>query len=138
MPTGVCYGSGMTYKKGSASKPRLHGHKWLRNERRLALYMRDSGLCVYCRKGPKQGAVLSLDHIIPWSQGGTNESSNLVTACRDCNRERMTVPVEQFASKAAQKRIRKQVRLRVETWRATALIREHATLSGATAQLFNA
>lgn len=28
---------------------------------------------------------MTLDHVIPRSRGGTDQSSNLVTACRRCN-----------------------------------------------------
>ena len=43
---------------------------------------RDRGSCVYC--GSTVGP-LHLDHIWPVSKGGTNEPSNLVTACANCN-----------------------------------------------------
>lgn len=36
--------------------------------------------CHYC--GEK---AQSIDHLIPWSQGGTNQRSNLVGACWICN-----------------------------------------------------
>lgn len=36
--------------------------------------------CFYCGDKPE-----SIDHLLPWSQGGTNARENLVAACRLCN-----------------------------------------------------
>lgn len=49
---------------------------------RLKIYKRDGYRCVYCctDKGPFQ-----LDHVRPYSKGGWDDPSNLVTACLDCN-----------------------------------------------------
>lgn len=54
---------------------------WISNADRQALYERDGHTCRYCGSTDS----LSLDHIIPVSQGGTDEPDNLVTACRSCN-----------------------------------------------------
>jgi 5-methylcytosine-specific restriction endonuclease McrA len=51
-------------------------------ERRKA-YSRDKSLCRYC--GKLVGSDFHLDHIIPKSIGGTNDSDNLATACANCN-----------------------------------------------------
>lgn len=60
-----------------------HGMNWIRQEKRLALYMRDNFSCLYCGAGIEQGEVtLSLDHVKHWAG---NHESNLVTACMDCN-----------------------------------------------------
>ena len=64
------------------------GSKWIRKERRLAIYLRDGLACVYCGVGMEDGAFLSLDHVKPWSKGGNNESCNLVTCCKRCNDSR--------------------------------------------------
>ena len=60
------------------------GSKWIRVERRLAIYHRDNFRCVYCGAS----TPLSLDHVVPRSHGGGNESANLVTACVSCNASR--------------------------------------------------
>lgn len=48
---------------------------------RLAVYERDGWACVDC--GAVEG--LSLDHIHPWSLGGSDDFDNLQTMCRPCN-----------------------------------------------------
>jgi len=52
---------------------------------RFEVFKRDSFSCVYCGKSPPN-VILEVDHIIPKSQGGTNDIINLATSCFDCNR----------------------------------------------------
>ena len=48
------------------------------------LFLRDEHLCMYCgRQFP--GYLLTRDHLMPLSRGGTDCWSNVVTACRGCN-----------------------------------------------------
>ena len=77
------------------------GMNWLRQEKRLAIYLRDGLSCAYCGIGVEAGAQLSLDHILPHSQGGTNSETNLVTCCSRCNSSRGNRPVEEFAAAVA-------------------------------------
>jgi 5-methylcytosine-specific restriction endonuclease McrA len=52
------------------------------------LFARDSYRCQYCGRGPlelKTRESLTRDHLIPLSRGGTNEWTNVVTACSACN-----------------------------------------------------
>lgn len=52
---------------------------------RFEVFKRDKFTCQYCgRKAPD--VILEVDHIEPVSKGGTNEITNLITSCRDCNR----------------------------------------------------
>ena len=78
-----------------------HGSHWIRKERRLAIYLRDGLSCVYCGNNLEDGATLSLDHIIPYSKGGDNSNSNLVTACTKCNSSRGDRDVADFAYSVA-------------------------------------
>lgn len=64
------------------------GAKWISRGGRLALYIRDGLACVYCGASIEEGIVLTLDHLIPHCQGGSNASENLVTSCRKCNSSR--------------------------------------------------
>jgi len=63
----------------------VHGSKWIRPERRLAIYARDGFACLFCGTTSDEGASLSLDHVLPRELGGSHDSSNLVTACVSCN-----------------------------------------------------
>lgn len=57
----------------------------MRPKIRFEVFKRDGFTCQYCgRKTPD--VVLEADHIIPVSEGGTDDIENLVTACFDCNR----------------------------------------------------
>ncbi|MFN8571674.1 MAG: HNH endonuclease [Gemmatimonadaceae bacterium] len=52
------------------------------------LFARDRYRCQYCGRGsldlrPRES--LTRDHLIPLSRGGTNEWTNVVTACSSCN-----------------------------------------------------
>ena len=51
---------------------------------RRNLFARDQNRCQYCgHKYPS--SELSLDHVVPRSQGGTNSWENIVCACVRCN-----------------------------------------------------
>ncbi|MDD3473561.1 MAG: HNH endonuclease [Syntrophaceae bacterium] len=51
---------------------------------RKNILIRDSYVCQYCGK-ENSSADLTLDHIIPKVQAGTNEWTNVVACCRHCN-----------------------------------------------------
>jgi len=51
---------------------------------RRNIYMRDKNTCQYCGKVVKP-SLLTIDHVIPKSQGGRNSWKNLVCACYPCN-----------------------------------------------------
>jgi 5-methylcytosine-specific restriction endonuclease McrA len=68
-----------------------HGSHWISDKARAAIYARDLFLCAYCLHKCEPGRSangLSLDHIIPKSKGGSNHSTNLVTAHISCNSQR--------------------------------------------------
>lgn len=57
-------------------------------EKALEIFRRDKFKCVYCDfdgSSFKNWAFLQIDHFIPKSKGGSDESANLVTACCICN-----------------------------------------------------
>jgi len=56
--------------------------------RRFRILQRDNFRCQYCGKTAKDDTRLEIDHITPLCEGGSNEDSNLVTACFDCNRSK--------------------------------------------------
>ena len=49
---------------------------------RFEVLRRDNYTCRYCRSTDNP---LTIDHVTPVSLGGTDDPSNLVAACRDCN-----------------------------------------------------
>ena len=77
------------------------GSKWLTRERRLSIYLRDGLACVYCGASVEDGTQLSLDHIIPHSEGGSNKNENLVSCCKKCNDSRGNRDYREFADKVA-------------------------------------
>jgi hypothetical protein len=52
---------------------------------RFEVFKRDNFTCRYCgRRTPE--VVLEIDHVIPVSEGGSDDMENLVTSCWECNR----------------------------------------------------
>jgi hypothetical protein len=78
-----------------------HGMNWIRKERRLAIYLRDGLSCAWCCQTIEDGAKLTLDHIVPYSEGGTTKSDNLIVACLRCNSSRGSRSIETFAASVA-------------------------------------
>jgi HNH endonuclease len=54
----------------------------LTQAKRFAILKRDNYTCRYCHR---TGVPLEVDHVILLYRGGTNDDSNLVAACHDCN-----------------------------------------------------
>ncbi len=52
---------------------------------RFEVFKRDMFTCQYCGKSSPD-VILEVDHINPVAEGGTNDLTNLITSCRDCNR----------------------------------------------------
>jgi 5-methylcytosine-specific restriction endonuclease McrA len=50
--------------------------------------MRDGFRCQYCGVRPDVATDLTLDHIVPRSQGGRSEAENLCAACVRCNQRK--------------------------------------------------
>lgn len=60
---------------------------------RFEIFKRDGFRCLYCGATP-QTTVLRVDHVEPVSKGGTDDPSNLVTSCFDCNAGKSAVRLE--------------------------------------------
>ena len=69
-------------------------HKKSRHERgydnnwyklRAEILTRDSNLCQACLKDGIYTPATQVDHIIPKSEGGTNDRSNLQSICKKCH-----------------------------------------------------
>lgn len=80
---------------------KYQGMNWIRPERRLAIYLRDGLACAYCGQCIEDEVKLTLDHVKPWIDGGSNANENLVTACLTCNSRRSDRRLEDFAAAVA-------------------------------------
>ena len=54
---------------------------------RVNIYARDNYRCQYCGRRANI-SELTYDHVIPRSQGGKTEWTNIVSCCYDCNRKK--------------------------------------------------
>lgn len=54
---------------------------------KMAIYYKDSGMCRICGKEVSFDEV-EIDHIIPWSEGGTTTVNNGQLVCQTCNRSK--------------------------------------------------
>jgi len=84
------------------------GSKWIRRDKRLALYLRDGFCCVYCGRNLRgaTAAEYGLDHLNARHEAGHHHAANLATACRSCNSSRQDRPLADFAPGGALDRIR--------------------------------
>lgn len=72
---------------------RLQQLSW--EDLRFAIFARDGYTCTYCGyHGTSR--TLEVDHRTPLARRGTNDPSNLVTACWRCNREKGTMTEYEF------------------------------------------
>ena len=81
--------------------PGIQGKEYQTSERgkmqiREYVLQRDNRTCQYC--GRTKGRM-ELDHIVPESRGGPYRTSNLVTACRKCNKDKDNKNIEDFLAK---------------------------------------
>jgi len=63
---------------------------------RITIFDRDGFTCKYCGRSPmkNENVILHVDHKIPKTNGGTNELSNLITACAECNLGKSDIMLE--------------------------------------------
>lgn len=102
---------------------------------RFEVLRRDNFTCRYCRS---TDGKLTVDHVTPTALGGTDDPSNLVAACKDCNAgkssmmpgsalvddvaadaERWAAAIQQVATQRQADRVAAEKRLApfLETWR---------------------
>jgi 5-methylcytosine-specific restriction endonuclease McrA len=78
-----------------------HGMNWIRQAKRLAIYLRDGLACAYCGASVESGTQFTLDHVHAHTHGGHNHESNLVTCCLRCNASKNSRTLAQFARAVA-------------------------------------
>jgi 5-methylcytosine-specific restriction protein A len=72
-------------ERGTAAQ-RGYGHAW-RKLREVVMH-RDGGLCQACAERGLVTRATEVDHIVPKSQGGSDDESNLRALCRACHDEK--------------------------------------------------
>lgn len=60
---------------------------------RYEVLRRDNYSCRYCGRSAPE-VKLTVDHVVPVALGGSDEPSNLVAACADCNAGKSSVPAD--------------------------------------------
>ena len=118
----------MTTAAKKARSPHQPTGQWIRTDARLAIYLRDGFRCLYCCQDlhGAEPTDITLDHLTAKVDGGSNEPSNLVTACRSCNCSRQDKPLARFAGKETRKDIRRNTARKMGPYRKLA----KAILSG--------
>jgi len=122
------------YNNGYRARPDL----------KLAIKLRDGFRCMYCNRNLADAMFteVTIDHLVPACDGGTNETINCITACRKCNCSRQDKPWKAFAFKTGGKqavtRILRNTRREIKKYRnhAKALIAEGYTERNTTCHAF--
>lgn len=122
--------------RGGRHTPAANGGKWLRPYKRLALLLRDDFTCAYCLQKFSNG--LHIDHYIRVEDGGTNEATNLIVACRPCNSRKQNLTIRQWYevlrakgvdTEKVRRRAKRLMAKNLSPYRARA-VRFHLVLSG--------
>lgn len=66
---------------------------------------RDGDRCFWCERFFDYDVMMTVDRLIPGSQGGTYKLSNLVLSCERCNMLRSSMPAGEFKTKARELRL---------------------------------
>ena len=82
-----------------------------RQKLRNAIIERDGCGCWYCGKRLQYKTkakrlpphYMQLEHIVPKAHGGSDDTDNIVGACKECNRRKGTKPVKEFVSEELRK-----------------------------------
>ena len=113
-----------------ARSPHQPTGQWIRPEKRLAIYLRDRMTCVYCLQDLHDADPrdITLDHVVCRADGGSNDATNLVTACRTCNCSRQDKPLAVFAGPETRRMIRRNTARQLGRY----LVLARAMISGRT------
>ena len=103
------------------------GSRWIRPEKRLAIYVRDAWTCAYCGQQVTRDSV-TLDHVHPRRNHGSmnHGADNLVVACRPCNQSKGNHPLSDFLCSLKAFRLRLQIAKRIKARTSRPLDVEHA------------
>lgn len=111
---------------------------WIAPVTRLAHYIRCQFTCQACGKEllDAEPRMLSLDHLVPRSKGGTNAASNLILVCTPCNAARKNRPWREAYPGGAHARIKRTIRRKLNRKLARAMYeeRQHPTVEAVEAR----
>lgn len=74
---------------------------------RFEVFKRDGFACQYCGRTPP-AVMLECDHVVASANGGSDDDSNLVTSCFDCNRGKSDIPLEVIVPTTAERLARER------------------------------
>ena len=86
--------------------------EFIKKQRRLARELRNSrwwknlcasGVCCYYCHTPLKPDEVTMDHVIPISEGGLSTKGNVVPCCKKCNSEKKASSIIDTLLKQAQK-----------------------------------
>lgn len=90
--TRIKYDTSQPNESGWAARERMHGNRHARgygtawDKLRKVIMARDKGLCQSCLRTGRPEKASQVDHIVPKSQGGTDEPSNCEAICLPCHK----------------------------------------------------
>lgn len=114
--------NGKNHRKETHTSRNQYKGVCVRKDLRLAVYLRDDFRCIYCQADLRDAAPfdISLDHLICAADGGSNEPSNMVTACRHCNCSRGDKPLNRFCGPETRQHIRRNTARSIAKYRTMA------------------
>jgi hypothetical protein len=76
------------------------------------IWVADNYACVYC--GREMGKVqLTIDHFIPLEMGGANDTSNYLSACRKCNKDKCSQDPKEWCDSTQYLELQHHLKMRV-------------------------
>jgi hypothetical protein len=113
-------GSGeMTKEQRKSKDGKFRKCGWLKKNKRLAIYLRDSFTCAFCGVDMRgmDARLITVDHLTPRAKKGTNKPENLTTACLRCNCQKQDKSLPSFAGAEKARAIRKAARVDFKPFR---------------------
>lgn len=96
----VRYFSGWLYRLTyGASLSRQERSRYIPKAVRIAVFERDQDTCQYCGI---TGVEMHIDHVQPFSRGGSNDIENLKLACAPCNISKRDKTLEEWGGRHEQ------------------------------------
>jgi len=102
---------------------------WIRQDLRIAIYLRDGFTCLYCYRAKFRPSELQIDHIVPAASGerDDNRPENLATCCCDCNASKGTRTLAEFIGEGEADRVKTAARKPFDRGVAKAVLRSHGS-----------